>query len=1037
MPDVRELFASSPKEFRPVPWWAWTGDMTREGMDRQLLAMHEQGIYEFFIFAVYGLDVEFNSDAYFDLVAHTLRRCREWGLKAWIYDDLNWPSGICGGKVLRDHPWTCAQLLRCHMVEMGPSEEGEVALEGRLVNATFVGQSGAVAALSEAAGSGTCRYCNGTGEAGRLLAFEVLPYKGVFASAAGCTWTWNQPGYLDVLNPEAVRVFIDYCYEPYAQRFAEYLGKEIPGFFTDEPGMYGWYGVGPNAFPWTDRLPNAFQERYGYSLEDRLAELVAEVGNWHLTRTDYWRLVTDLFAESFTGQIDGWCRQHGMRLTGHYAGEETIRWNVSFNGDIHQGAKRMSVPGIDFLGDQTPYDITGSSIFYGGLQGLNITAKQVSSTADYTGAERRMVEAYGVVDWDQSLARMKRVVDWLAAMGLNLINDNTLIYSLQGFRKRRASGKTFPTPWFRYYDGFSEHVGRVCYMTTVGRPVDEVAVLYPTTAAWALYGGSLPGSVESVAWPQMEAALVETCDALNRIHRGWKFLYDEELANARIEGERLVAGGVPFRTVILPALPVLGRAVAEKVAEFARAGGQVLLVGGKPFLSPDRSWDIDGAVAELMAQKGVADLAEPAWGPPYEAWLSERIANSGFVIDGQGARQVLAAQRHDESRDYLFLTNQMEQPAALTVSSQLAGTWERWDPNNGRQWAVGTDGGVDERSWSGTLAPFESIFLVISRDPAAAESPREAPLAGQQVVAKQPLIGPWQFERLEPNALLLDLAIRPDRHCEGLEKGWQSGKEGEWLPTQEGRTEIKLDPDELPCFWLRAELDLACVPADLELVLDSRDYGDIFINGYPLSGGHLVTIWDEGNWAYPLREHVLRGRNVVVLRCRPSRYYAERVRGNIIEPYDLEPVVVRGSFAAFSAGDGHLVVAPETGEVRLGAWERQGYPAYCGTGLYRRTIDLPAITGRCWLQLEDVRHVAEVEVNGRSAGVRLWAPYEFELTEHLRPGPNEITVRVTNGFGRLMRRSYCGLIGHEVLSGIVGRAWLVRAVDIVTEDPEH
>ena len=215
-------------------------------------------------------------------------------------------------------------------------------------------------------------------------------------------------------------------------------------------------------------------------------------------------------------------------------------------------------------------------------------------------------------------------------------------------------------------------------------------------------------------------------------------------------------------------------------------------------------------------------------------------------------------------------------------------------------------------------------------------------LARQQVVERHALTGPWQFERLAPNTLLLEEAIRPDPHCQGLEEGWQSGKEGNWLPTSEGRTEIQLDPDELPYFWLRAELDLACLPADLELVLDSWEYGEVFVNGQRLQGGSATTLWDEGNWAYSLRDYVFRGRNTVVLRCRPSKYYAKRVRGNIIDPHELEPLVVRGSFAAFMV-DGHLVVAPETGEIGPGAWERQGYPNYCGTAEYRRDAALTLV----------------------------------------------------------------------------------------------
>ena len=40
--------------------------------------------------------------------------------------------------------------------------------------------------------------------------------------------------------------------------------------------------------------------------------------------------------------------------------------------------------------------------------------------------------------------------------------------------------------------------------------------------------------------------------------------------------------------------------------------------------------------------------------------------------------------------------------------------------------------------------------------------------------------------------------------------------------------------------------------------------------------------------------------------------------------------------------------------------------------------------------------VVEVEVNGRPAGVRLWDPYEFDVTGLVRSGPNELSFRVAN-----------------------------------------
>ena len=44
-----------------------------------------------------------------------------------------------------------------------------------------------------------------------------------------------------------------------------------------------------------------------------------------------------------------------------------------------------------------------------------------------------------------------------------------------------------------------------------------------------------------------------------------------------------------------------------------------------------------------------------------------------------------------------------------------------------------------------------------------------------------------------------------------------------------------------------------------------------------------------------------------------------------------------------------------------------------------------------------VAHAAEVWVNGTNCGARLWGPHVYAVGEALRPGPNEIRVRV-DGF---------------------------------------
>jgi hypothetical protein len=48
------------------------------------------------------------------------------------------------------------------------------------------------------------------------------------------------------------------------------------------------------------------------------------------------------------------------------------------------------------------------------------------------------------------------------------------------------------------------------------------------------------------------------------------------------------------------------------------------------------------------------------------------------------------------------------------------------------------------------------------------------------------------------------------------------------------------------------------------------------------------------------------------------------------------------------------------------------------------------------IDLGEVNHMAELWVNGQSAGKRLWPPYRFEIRELLVEGGNELRIRVGN-----------------------------------------
>lgn len=73
---------------------------------------------------------------------------------------------------------------------------------------------------------------------------------------------------------------------------------------------------------------------------------------------------------------------------------------------------------------------------------------------------------------------------------------------------------------------------------------------------------------------------------------------------------------------------------------------------------------------------------------------------------------------------------------------------------------------------------------------------------------------------------------------------------------------------------------------------------------------------------------------------------------------------------------------------------------FSGTGTYLKTITADknwfAKDAKLWLDLGDVKNLAEVIVNGKSQGIVWKKPFRVDVTHALKPGENILQVKVTN-----------------------------------------
>jgi len=150
------------------------------------------------------------------------------------------------------------------------------------------------------------------------------------------------------------------------------------------------------------------------------------------------------------------------------------------------------------------------------------------------------------------------------------------------------------------------------------------------------------------------------------------------------------------------------------------------------------------------------------------------------------------------------------------------------------------------------------------------------------------------------------------------------------------------------------------------------------------------------------------GRTTVPLRLGPRdavfvvfRLPSEAVLRLLPDRAEATLAGVTGGWnVVFQAGRG----APDSIRLdSLGSWSEsadEGVKYFSGTATYTKTIQTPADWFKegteLWLDLGDVKNIAEVAVNDQPLGILWRAPFRVNVTPALKPGANVLEIRVTN-----------------------------------------
>lgn len=420
--------------------------------------IREAGGDGFFIHAREGLATPYLSDEWFAAVECCIATARELGLRAWLYDEMPYPSGVAGGEVVRRRPDFVEQSLAVQRRTLPGGRRMEWRLGAGEIIACHARRGDAVIDLRAAIGPVADTWKKTDVMDSRLyypggpieiftcprsicvrpenrLAVTLPPGKWeVVAVAVKRGGELLEPfgAYVDVSNAEATALFLELTHEAYRRRFGRHFGQTIPGIFTDEPKFR-------HPLPWG----RGVAAKVGKISPALTFALAGEPGAAAAAERHRYRALTArAFTENWTKPISRWCARHGLKFTGHISPEEEWWFESRHVGSVLKNLRQFHAPGCDLIvpaaGDRKNALLTL-------MPGLAVSA------AAQAGRPQVVCELFGACDFTLGLRTMKRLADWLACAGVNVLVPHGFFYSLDGYRKLDAP-PSFAPPAFAAED---------------------------------------------------------------------------------------------------------------------------------------------------------------------------------------------------------------------------------------------------------------------------------------------------------------------------------------------------------------------------------------------------------------------------------------------------------------------------------------------------------------------------------------------------------------------------------------------------------
>lgn len=631
-----------------------------------------------------------------------VKACRDRGLNVWIYDEWGYPSGRAGGLVLEGHPEYESQGLFYDFKDIAVGKESQ-QIEWRIPEGTPF-----YVALCDLDWNGRIagQPTDLTGEVrDGLLKVEIKPgswrliafVQNRLREGTHAVITFGP--YTNIMDPDAVKRFIEVTHDAFYARCGPDFGKTIKAVFNDEVSlMSGYLKDETQPYPavaWYHGLPGIFEKRTGYDIRECLPALFNNVGgDTARKRCDFYSMLVQQVGGTFFRMVREWCAAHNVASTGHLVWEESLIYHANFYGSVFPALRELDWPGIDVLG--CGYGATSGSHTEGGP----VTPKLIGSAAHIYDKKRTMSESFCFVKGTTPIEELLAHINWQSVLGID--SFTTLSINDQ-----------YPAESFRL---LNDYTGRLSYMLTQGRFTADVAVLYPIASVWADFKPT-NRHVHHLDDNPKAKDVDDAWRAISRevlaCQRDFDYLDEDAVRRAKVSGGKLTIGRNSYSVLVLPHVTTLDYATLEKIEAFVDAGGTVISYQTLPYTRADAgpADEHRALVEDLWEHKGVIHT---------ETMRSFRAAlrssgTPGLVVT-PSTPDVYYQHRILPDGDIFFLVNNSTEPVAGDFAFRASGKAEVWNPLTGEMTPAEAPRKNGMSTINLTLPPRSGRFVVFSAE---------------------------------------------------------------------------------------------------------------------------------------------------------------------------------------------------------------------------------------------------------------------------------------------------------------------------------